>query len=220
MTTPMKVEKYPYLNCWFNQTAQKIQKKIKWKEEKNHTQIELMVTYMLVVEVIKLNRISICWCYILQCPTDLLIGRNILKVKFQQENRGLMYSTIKILELHPRPHHEGATVFALRSGRVRTGNLTTASPPPWPQGHYVPDKNMTTWNTGQHKRSYLELLPFPGLGGKTFDILLHYSILHSFFVPKVLIELPAHTNSFIVIPAWLVCALASQYFQTPRQVEM
>ncbi len=26
--------------------------------------------------------------------------------------QGLMYSTIKVRELHPRPHHEGATVFA------------------------------------------------------------------------------------------------------------
>ncbi len=29
-------------------------------------------------------------------------------------NRGLMYSTIKVWEWHPRPHHEGATVFARR----------------------------------------------------------------------------------------------------------
>ncbi len=28
------------------------------------------------------------------------------------KNQGLMYSTIKVRERHPRPHHEGATVFA------------------------------------------------------------------------------------------------------------
>ncbi len=27
----------------------------------------------------------------------------------QNKNRGLMYSTIKVRERHPRPHHEGAT---------------------------------------------------------------------------------------------------------------
>jgi hypothetical protein len=30
----------------------------------------------------------------------------------QTVNQGLMYSTIKVRERHPRPHHEGATVFA------------------------------------------------------------------------------------------------------------
>ncbi len=29
-----------------------------------------------------------------------------------KKNQGLMYSTIKVRERHPRPHHEGATVFA------------------------------------------------------------------------------------------------------------
>ncbi len=28
------------------------------------------------------------------------------------KNQGLMYSTIKVRERHPRPHHEGTTVFA------------------------------------------------------------------------------------------------------------
>jgi hypothetical protein len=32
----------------------------------------------------------------------------------QKKNRGLMYSTIKVRERHPRPHHECATVFARR----------------------------------------------------------------------------------------------------------
>jgi hypothetical protein len=52
---------------------------------------------------------------------------------------------------------------------------------------------------------------FPGLGGKTLDILLHNSTLQKQCVPKVLIKVPAHTNSFIVIPAQLVRALAHQY---------
>ena len=49
----------------------------------------------------------------------------------------------------------------------------------------------------------------PGMGSKTLDIPLHYSTLQ-FFVPKVLIEMPAHTYSFIVILARLVCARAHQ----------
>ncbi len=49
---------------------------------------------------------------------------------------------------------------------------------------------------------------FPGLGSRTLDILLHN--FRIFFVPKVLIEIPAHTNNFIVIPARFVCARASQ----------
>ncbi len=32
------------------------------------------------------------------------------------------------------------------------------------------NQNTTTWNTGQHK-----MPTFPGLGGRTLDILLHYS---------------------------------------------
>jgi hypothetical protein len=51
---------------------------------------------------------------------------------------------------------------------------------------------------------------FPGLGGKTLDILLHYSTLQYFFEPNVLIEMPAHTKSIFLIPAWLVHALARQ----------
>jgi hypothetical protein len=38
-----------------------------------------------------------------------------LLVQFaDKKNQGLMYSTIKVRERHPRPHHEGATVFARR----------------------------------------------------------------------------------------------------------
>jgi hypothetical protein len=48
---------------------------------------------------------------------------------------------------------------------------------------------------------------FPGLGSRAFDILLHY---FQFFFAKVLIETLAHTNNFIVNPAWFVCALARQ----------
>ena len=33
------------------------------------------------------------------------------------------------------------------------------------------------------------------------DILVHYSTLQFFCVPKVLIEMPAHTNSFIFVMA-------------------
>ncbi len=40
---------------------------------------------------------------------------------------------------------------------------------------------------------------FPGMGGRTFDILLHNSALQLLLVPKVLIEMAAHTNSFIVL---------------------
>ncbi len=39
---------------------------------------------------------------------------------------------------------------------------------------------------------------FPGMGSKTLDILLHYSTLQFFFVPKVLIE-QALLNSFFVL---------------------
>ena len=51
---------------------------------------------------------------------------------------------------------------------------------------------------------------FPGLGGKTLDILLHDPTLQFIFVPKVLIEMPAHTNSFVVTPAQVVRARAHQ----------
>ncbi len=51
---------------------------------------------------------------------------------------------------------------------------------------------------------------FPGFRGKTLDILWHNSTLQFFFVPNVLIEMPAYANSFIVIPALLLHALASQ----------
>ena len=48
------------------------------------------------------------------------------------------------------------------------------------------------------------------------DILVHDSTLHFFFVPKVLIEMPAHTNSFIFAMVsnrilWLVRARARQF---------
>ncbi len=39
----------------------------------------------------------------------------------------------------------------------------------------------------------------PGMGGRTLDFRLHYSTLQFFFVPKVLIEITAHKNSFIVL---------------------
>jgi hypothetical protein len=45
---------------------------------------------------------------------------------------------------------------------------------------------------------------------ETLDILWHNLPLQLFFAPNVLIEMPAHTNSFIVILARLVHALASQ----------
>jgi hypothetical protein len=51
---------------------------------------------------------------------------------------------------------------------------------------------------------------FPGLGGKSLDILLHYSPLQLFFAPNVLTEMSAHTNSYIVIQARLVHASACQ----------
>ena len=47
---------------------------------------------------------------------------------------------------------------------------------------------------------------FPVMGGRTLDILLHTLNSSIFFVPKVLIEMPAYTNSFIVIPARLLPA--------------
>ena len=37
------------------------------------------------------------------------------------------------------------------------------------------------------------------MGGRTFDILLHNPTLQFFFVPKVLIQVQAHTNSFIMV---------------------
>ncbi len=40
---------------------------------------------------------------------------------------------------------------------------------------------------------------FPGMEGRTLDILLHNSTLQLFLVPKVLFEMPAHPNSFIVL---------------------
>jgi hypothetical protein len=39
---------------------------------------------------------------------------------------------------------------------------------------------------------------FPGLGVQTLNILLHESTLQFFFARNVLIEMPAHTNSFSV----------------------
>ena len=51
---------------------------------------------------------------------------------------------------------------------------------------------------------------FPGFRGKTLDILWHDSTLQFFCVPNVLIEMPAHINSFIVIPARLLHARARQ----------
>jgi hypothetical protein len=54
---------------------------------------------------------------------------------------------------------------------------------------------------------------FPGLGGKALDILVHYSTLQNKIVPSkgFKIEMPAHTNSFIVIPARLLRAQAGQF---------
>ncbi len=48
------------------------------------------------------------------------------------------------------------------------------------------------------------------------DILVHNSSLQFFCVPKVLIEMPAHTNSFILaivsnLILWLVRARARQF---------
>ncbi len=43
---------------------------------------------------------------------------------------------------------------------------------------------------------------FTGMGGRALDILVHNSSLHVFCVPKVLIEKPAHTNSFIFAMVW------------------
>ena len=40
---------------------------------------------------------------------------------------------------------------------------------------------------------------FPVMGGRTLDFPLHDPALQFFFVPNVLIEMPAHTNSFIVL---------------------
>ncbi len=40
---------------------------------------------------------------------------------------------------------------------------------------------------------------FPGMEGRTLDMIVHNSTLQLFLVPKVLIEMPAHTNSFIVL---------------------
>ncbi len=37
------------------------------------------------------------------------------------------------------------------------------------------------------------------MGGRTLDIFLHDPTLQLFFVPKVLIQIPDHTNSFIVV---------------------
>ncbi len=50
------------------------------------------------------------------------------------------------------------------------------------------------------------------LGGKALDILVHDSTLQNKIVPKGFkIEMPAHTNSFIVIPARLVRSRAGQF---------
>ncbi len=55
---------------------------------------------------------------------------------------------------------------------------------------------------------------FPGLGGKALDILVYDSTLQNKIVPwgkGFKIEMPAHTNSFIVIPARLVRVRAGQF---------
>ncbi len=54
------------------------------------------------------------------------------------------------------------------------------------------------------------------MGGRALDILVHNSSLQFFCVPKVSIEMPAHTNSFIFAMVsnrilWLVRARAHQF---------
>ncbi len=52
------------------------------------------------------------------------------------------------------------------------------------------------------------------MGGKALDIIVHDSTLQNKIVPRVKgfkIEMPAHTTSFIVIPARLVRARAGQF---------
>ena len=51
---------------------------------------------------------------------------------------------------------------------------------------------------------------FPVMGGRTLDFPLHDPALQFFFVPNVLIEMPAHTNSFIV----LCNGLKSEFLKT------
>jgi hypothetical protein len=46
------------------------------------------------------------------CCQEWLAEHNQLRMHVPMKNQGLMYSTIKVRERHPRPHHEGATVFA------------------------------------------------------------------------------------------------------------
>jgi hypothetical protein len=56
---------------------------------------------------------------------------------------------------------------------------------------------------------------FPGTGGRTLDILVRtIQLFNFFFVPKVLIEMPAHTNSFI-----FVMALRRQILWRTRQFD-
>ncbi len=118
---------------------------------------------MLVVEVIKLNRIlnllmtlDVTYC-ILRRPTDLWIGINNVKYpKSRTSIRMRQPETLDSIKCHT----------------------------------------------------------FPGLGGKALDILVHDSTLQNKIVSKgkgFEIEMPAHTNSFIVIPARLVRARAGQF---------
>ena len=68
-------------------------------------------------------------------------------------------------------------------------------------------KSRTSIRTGQPETlDSTKCHTFPGFRGKTLDILWHDSTLQFFFVPNVLIEMPAYTNSFIVIPARLLPA--------------
>ncbi len=118
---------------------------------------------MLVVEVIKLNRIldllmtlDATYCILLR-PTDLWIGTNNVKYpKSRTSIRMRQPETLDSIKCHT----------------------------------------------------------FPGLGGKALDIELTFACLQTKLCQGVKgfkIEMPAHTNSFIVIPARLVRARAGQF---------
>jgi hypothetical protein len=79
-------------------------------------------------------------------------------------------------------------------------------------------KSRTSIRIRQHETlDSIKYHTFPGMGGKTLDILVHNSSFQVIFVQKVLSEMPAHTNSFIVLAMasnqilWLVRALACQF---------
>ncbi len=58
MTTAMKVEEYPRLDRWFNWIAQNsIKNRMKGRDKSYTNLIDVYLHFMLVVEVIKLNRI-------------------------------------------------------------------------------------------------------------------------------------------------------------------